>query len=225
MRILLTHHAPLQQSPAGKLVSQWASALQALGNDVRLLVADNQHRFGEFLPTERVVCGSDPNADLLFGLPRFTDEDGSSGRPTFAELSDAQLVRYRDCLRRRLDNQIMHFDPHVIHVQHIWILGQLALESGVPYVLNAWNAELNDFELDPRYQPLAEQAAENASRILVGDEATRLRVKTRFETAADRIVVLSVPGPFEQGLDYVSPVDIGDQLQNLYQTLLTERFG
>ncbi len=224
MRILLSHHAPIQQSPAGSLTWQWALALEAAGEEVRLLVADHEHRFGERLPVERVVCGNDPNADLKFALPRFGDEEAATGRPTFAELSDAQLARYRDCLRRRLDNLIMRFDPHVIHVQHIWILGQLALESGVPYVLNAWHSELDEYSRDARYQPLVEQAAENASRILVLDEATKRRVEALFETTTDRIVVMPAQAS-EDSRDAAAQLATGQRLRAIYQALLTERFG
>jgi hypothetical protein len=224
MRILLSHHAPIQQSPAGILIWQWALALEAAGDEVRLLVADQEHRFGERLPVERVVCGNDPNADLQFALPRFSDEEPGTGRPAFDELSDAQLARYRDCLRRRLDNLIMRFDPHVIHAQHIWILGQLALESGVPYVLNAWHSELDEYERDARYQPLVEQAAENASRILVPDEVTKRRVETLFESTADRIVVM--PARASVGShDAAEQIATGQQLHAIYQALLAERFG
>jgi hypothetical protein len=187
-------------------------------------VADREHRFGERLPVERVVCGNDPNADLKFALPRFSDEESATGRPAFAELSDGQIARYRDCLRRRLDNLIVRFDPHVIHVQHIWILGQLALESGVPYILNAWHSELDEYARDARYQPLVEQAAENASRILVVDEATKRRVEALFETTTDRIVVMPLQTS-DQGQDPAAQVATGQNLHAIYQAVLTERFG
>ncbi len=223
MRILFSHHAPLQQSPPGSLTWQLALALEGAGDEVRLLVADREHRFGERLAVDRMVCGDDPNADLKFALPRFRDEQPAAGRPTFAELSDAQLARYRDCLRRRLDNLIMRFDPHVIHVQHIWVLGQLALESGVPYVLNAWPSEL-EYSGDERYQPLVEQAAENASRILVSDDAMKQRVEKLFEATSDRVVVMP-PQAFGSSDDATAQIATGQWLHAVYQDLLTERFG
>lgn len=226
MRILLTHHAPLRQSPIGWLVWQWAQGLVSAGDEVHLLVADEEHRFGEPLEVERVVCGDDPNADLKFKLPRFSSEYTAGGRPSFADLTDGELARYRDCLRRRLDTEILRFDPHVIHAQHLWVLGQLALESGVPYVLNAWDDELIDYRQDARYQPLAEQAAENASRILVATSATQQRVESMFELAADRTLLMPPPwlldGP--AGED-ASRHAAGTQLHALYQTVLSERFG
>lgn len=75
---------------------------------------------------------------------------------------------------------------------------------------------------DARFRPLVEQAAENASRILVPDDAMRQRVEALFETTADRIVVMPA-----QPSDASRPAQIatGQQLHAIYQALLTERFG
>jgi hypothetical protein len=226
MRILLTHHAPLRESPSGWLVWQWAQAFEVAGHQVRILIADEVHRMGEPLEVDRVVCGDLPNADLRFGLPRFAHEDENRGWPTFAELSDAQLGAYRDCLRRRLDNQILHFDPNIIHCQHLWVFGQLALESGVPYVLTAWEAEAVECQRDARYRPLAEQAAENASRILIARPQSRSTIEAQFELPPDRTLDMppawNLDGP---QVEQAALELVGNELQALYQTALTERFG
>lgn len=224
MRILLAHHFPLRQSETGRLVWDWAEALVAAGDEVRLLVVDEQHRFGEPLAIERVVCGDDPNADLTFKLPCFSSEEADE-RPAFSSLSDAQLAQYRERLRRRLDAQVLQFDPHVIHAQHVWVLGQLALESGVPYVLNAWGPELVDCRADARYRALAEQAAENASRIFAADETIRRQLVALFDRADDRTVLL--PDELRLGESHVSQSrgQAAQRLQALYQSVLDERFG
>ena len=51
-----------------------------------------------------------------------------------------QISRYRDAWRRRLDREVDRFNPHVIHAGHLWWDAQLALETGVPYVVSAWSA-------------------------------------------------------------------------------------
>jgi Glycosyl transferase 4-like domain len=226
MRILLAHHFPLGQSETGRLVWHWASALAAAGDQVRLLVVDDEHRFGEPLAIERVVCGDDPNADLVFKLPRFSQPEDNGERPVFSSLSDAQLAQYRERLRRRLDAQVMQFDPHVIHAQHVWVLGQLALETGVPYVLSAWGPELVDCQADARFRALAEQAAENAGRIVAADETTKRQVELLFDRAGERTVVM----PDALRLNDARDSDAGraaaaHRLHALYQAVLDERFG
>jgi hypothetical protein len=225
MRILLAHHFPLRQSEPGRLVWQWASALDAAGDQVRLLVVDDEHRFGEPLAIERVVCGDDPNADLTFKLPHFSTPPETSDGLLFAALSNAQLAQYRERLRRRLDAQILRFDPHVIHVQHVWVLGQLALETGVPYVLSAWGPELVDCQRDERYGALAAQAAENAGRIMAADEATKRQVESLFDGAAERTIVMPDELRRNSAGDAEASRASAATLHALYQAVLDERFG
>jgi len=225
MRVLLTHHFPLTQPETGPLVRRWALALESAGHEVRLLVVDAEHRFGEALSIERVVCGNDPNADLTFQLPCFSTLPIDRGQ-VFSSLSSTQLAQYRECLRRRLDAQILRFDPHVIHAQHVWLLGQLALETGVPYVLSAWGPELVDSQTDERFTALAEQAAENAGRILAADAEVKRRVAELYPTAVERTILM----PEEVRLHPTSDSDTlgteaADALATIYRTMLDERFG
>jgi hypothetical protein len=226
MRVLLLHHFPLAHSPVGWLAWHWATALAAGGDEVRLLVVDDERRFGEPVTVERVVCGDDPNADLTFPLPRFSADPDGQGRPLFSALSNLQLAQYRERLRRRLDAQVMHFDPHVIHVQHVWVLGQLALETGVPYLLNAWGPELADAAADERFRVLVEQGAENASRILAADASVQQAIASLFEAAADRTRLL--PEALRLCESEVPPArqqEAGRLLHALYREVLEERFG
>ena len=158
----------------------------------------------------RIICRAlDPMADLPFDVPCFASEP--LGSQTFEGLSNQQLADYREKFRRLLDREVEDFDPHLIHAQHIWVQGQLALETGVSYLLTAWGAELESYDADPRYRALADQAAENAGKILVHDEAIRQRVLDLFEDVADRTIVL--PG--------VSPEALG----RIYASTFEARFG
>jgi hypothetical protein len=223
MRILFLHHFPLDHSQAGRLVRRWGVGLTHAGHDVRCLVADEQRRGVDLLPTERVVCRlGDPAADVPLPLPQFSALARDARDIKFSALTDPQLALYRNQLRRRIDGQIDRFDPHVVHVQHVWVLGQLALETGVPYVLNAWPEELADYARDRRYQALADQAAENAGRILVADEAMSQRVGRTFESAAERTMVM----PADLNAETPANDNAGvDALVAIYQSVLDERFG
>jgi len=68
---------------------------------------------------------------------------------------------------------------------------------------------------------LADQAAENAGRILVPDEALARQVGERFESAADRLLIM----PQELMRDTAEPSKISELLVAVYQTVLDERFG
>lgn len=219
MRVVLLHHFPLEHTHAGPLVRCWQAALTAAGNQVRVLLIDRQRPAAPD-GVDRIVCSATAaDADLAFDLPQFS-ETGTG--PTFAELSDDQLAEYRDCQRQRLDAIVSEFDPHVIHAQHVWVQGQLALESGVPYVLSAWGPELDETRRDARYQPLVAQAAENAGRILTPSQALAHQVVAAFDIPPERTLVAA---------DLATPVDasryeqLGKQLAALYAAVYDERFG
>ena len=223
MRILFLHHFPERESVVGRLLVRWAEALAGAGHEVRLLVVDATRGGAESLPVDRVVCDPlDSAAELKLDLPRFSQASVAGESTRFHQLTDEQLNAYRDVLRRRLDAHIDRFDPHVLHADHAWVFGQLALESGVPYVLNVWGPELVDAQLDVRYFPLAEQAAANAGRILVPDEQTRAEVERTFETEPGRTVVASAALTSDVPTDATTAAN---ELAALYQTLLDERFG
>lgn len=186
MRVLLTNHVPLDGSASGYYTHDLAVGLQQAGHDVRVLVLDDHAGGDELFAVRRVVCkAGDATADLPFALPCLTAHPRSS--QSFYALSDEQIAQYRDVLRRCLDEEIAEFDPQVLHAQHIWLLGHLALEAGVPYVLSATGSDLLGYAADERYRRFAEEAAENAGRILAPSDFTRRQVLATFDVPEDRV--------------------------------------
>lgn len=215
MRVLLTAHFPPVATAAEQHCRQLAAGLLERGHDVRLLVATDRPLAGEPCPIRVVLCRpGDPQADLPFPLPSFAA--GSFPGTTFGELSSQQLADYREHFRQQLDQEIVDFDPQLLHAQHIWLEGQLALESGVPYVLTAWDEEL-DWWPDPRYYSLVEQTAENASRIVVATEALAERIASRAEALKERLVVVEEVASSD-------PHAIGRRMEELYRAAFRERF-
>jgi hypothetical protein len=223
MRILFLHHAPLEESAVGRLTVRWQTSLANAGHQARVLVVDERQRTPGDTNTERVVCSiNDAAADLPFDVPRFSSD--RDARLTFGQLSDQQLQQYRDVLRRRLDGQVDRFNPHVLHVQYVSLLGQLAVETGVPYVASVWGPELQPPELDSRVAPLAEQAAANAGRILAPDEATLRLLAERFEFDAERAMIAPAELGMASGESATGDL-AAEVLLRLYESLLAERFG
>jgi hypothetical protein len=217
MRILLTHHFPLDLSPASPQTRLIAEALTRDGHEVRCLTVQNH---GQNVSTpgfhvHAVMC--DPiaeQANLHVELPVFGP--AGRGQRAFEQLTDEELTAYRDVLREALDVEIEQFDPHIVHAQHIWVQGHLALEAGVPYVLQAWGPELAASRNDNRYRRLAQEAAENAGRILVGSNALRDEVLATFGEL-DSHIFAHWP---ENNQSSTS-----ETLVALYGQVLTARFG
>lgn len=191
MRILLTSHFPFDDPVAGPVVGELALALGRLGHRARCLVVDRRRQGAAPVAVERIVCSTvEPDADVAMDLPEFSD-----AACAFTTLSDAQLADYRAALRRALDDQIAGFDPHVVHAQHVWLFGHLALESGVPYLLTAYGPELAAVSSDPRYRRLAQEAVENAGCVFVPDAETHRRMIAVFGDLDGHIEPLpGVPG-------------------------------
>jgi hypothetical protein len=213
MRILLTHHFPLGYGTVGQYVSDLAQILQFSGHDVRVIVIGGPPQ-RDGLKLRAIEClRDDLQRALPFDVPWFGIEP--EGTLTFETLSSQQFSIYREVLRHELDEEVEAFDPQVIHAQYVWLWGQLALETGVPYVLSAWGPEFVSRARDDRYRPLADQAAENAGRIFVPDEHVRREVLDTFEDVALRAVLM----PTKVDASLVAA------LINHYQAVLDERFG
>jgi hypothetical protein len=218
MRILLANQAPLEAADGGLPLAPLAHALLSAGHEVQGVVVDGESRAGNAVPIRRIICRKgDAAADLPFDSPRL------GGPPqigqTFSDLTNRELAEYRDVLRSALDAEIEAFDPHVVHAQHIWILGHLALEAGVPYVLSTSGLELPVYRLDPRFRRYADEAAENAGRILATSDAVRDDVLATFGELDGRVVIM----PAEMASD--DPSHAGRWLSQVYREVLTDRFG
>lgn len=210
MRILFAYHQPLSGGPAGQLCQTLATGLLARGGQAQLILVDGDSAAstgdGDPCPIRRVGLESSAGAGPL--LPGFRGEP--LAQVEFSALSDRELTGYRDTLRRALDLEVAQFDPQVIHAQHVWLWGQLALETGVPYLLSAWGADLPAARADRRLRDLAEQAADNAGRIVAADATLARAVSQEYPGAAERTVV--------------AQASLSEYLP-LYDAVLRERFG
>lgn len=83
-------------------------------------------------------------------------------------------------MRRRLDIEISDFDPEVIHVHGLGMLGHLALESGAPYVISAFADELLLVQNDSARRKYSQEAVENAGYLIVDADKTRREIETLF---------------------------------------------
>jgi hypothetical protein len=97
-----------------------------------------------------------------------------------------------DRWRALLDEELLAFDPHLVHVVGLGAWGHLALESGAVYVLELPQSAAADPLAAARSSPLRrwhEQTIENAARIVVGCEAARAALVAELGPLDGRIVV------------------------------------
>ena len=206
MRILLTSHRPLGDGATGRRLAQLREALRD-SHEVRVVQAA-LHR--DYPADVRVVLcrADDPDADLAFAMPTF--EGDAPGQRSFASLSNAKLAAYREAFRAALDSEIEGFDPDIVHAQHLWIDGHLALESGAPYVVAAEWDEWDLASEDDRFARYVRETAENAGRILTDDFELRTVLSRRLDLAADRFAPAGLSA---------------EQFTEVYREVLDCRFG
>jgi len=235
MRILITSHEPLDAGISGRVAHASAYGLAGAGHDVRVLVVDGDSTAEHEPNVRRVLChAADQRAPLRFGPPTFDLRapvpspaggtagagSGGGGATHFSALTDRQLTEYRDVLREEFDRQIDLHDPSIVHCQHVWLFGHLALEAGVPYVLSAYGEEFAAGRADARYRRFMLEAAENAGRILTHDAAAAEAVAGLVGDLEGRVVPFPLPA--------TAALHSGrwwDQLPLLYRKVVVERFG
>ncbi|MBL8825732.1 MAG: glycosyltransferase [Planctomycetaceae bacterium] len=191
LRILLAHHAPLDDGAAGQTTRRLFDELRQHGHHVRLITIGDARS------------------------PVNVDHCVINARTGFESFGDHELFDYRDRLRDVLDAEIRDFDPHVVHAQHAWLFAHLALEAGVPYVVNVWPAELTAVANDNRFQRIAHEAAENAGRLIMSDPSLQPVVSAVF-TGIDRERLVMLPPDDPAWLDHVL---------SAYRATLANRFG
>lgn len=131
-------------------------------------------------------------------------------------------------LRPQIDRQVVQFDPQIIHVCALGIVGHLVLESGAPYVLSTWGHEFVQCQRNARLFDLAQQVLENAGCVLVDGESTGRLIETTFGPGERPLVCLTDYGWPDAsrtfaGTDTIAPSL--DWLWPIYQEVIDRRAG
>lgn len=119
---------------------------------------------------------------FLTQVVRHARDAGHDLRELVSHITDADkgLDRLRAVMRSRLDTEIANFDPQVVHVHGLGVLGHLALESGAPYVVSIFAQELLPVQRESTLHKQVQQALENAGCLIVDSDETRRTLETTF---------------------------------------------
>jgi hypothetical protein len=171
---------------------------------------------------------------LLSQLVRQATEAGHLVRELVPNVTDTDkgVYEFRAAMRLRLDAEVAVFDPQVIHVQGIGLLGHLVLESGVPYLMLALADELAISLAGSSVRTDAQQAVENAGRIVVDTPETGRQVLATFGEIESIMVVdglaefsslpFSPPPDARDGTDDTAPPSL-DWLWGMYREIISRR--
>lgn len=197
MRILLVNHFPLEGSGSGTYTMNTAQHLAKRGHEVRVVFPENRPP----APLPGVgLCpvpftASDGAQEALpgalpFNFPCFTTHPRSL--TTFDDLSQAELDQYLDAFRAALDDAVGRFRPDIIHAQHVWALGALAAQTGVPTILTAHGTDMMGCRRWPRLCRFAEEAVAGCRRIIaISKDNYEDTVSTLLEAAPKMTLLLN----------------------------------
>ncbi|MCL1828195.1 MAG: glycosyltransferase family 4 protein [Oscillospiraceae bacterium] len=191
MKVLMTSHFPLAGSGSGTYTLNIAKHLTDEGHEVCVLMPENTTNFAvpENIGIYTVFFTDTENSDriegaLPFNFPCFTSHPRST--QTFYDLSDEQLDAYMSAFRKAAEKAVKEFSPDIIHAQHIWLLSEIARETGIPYVITAHGTDLMGYQKTARFRKDAHSAASGAKRIVTISEDNDMLVKELFPDCAGK---------------------------------------
>lgn len=181
MRIMIINHFPLEGSGSGTYTKSVAAGLSRMGHDVKVIFPEHEEKkYDEFL--SRAILfnnGSNSNYEIEFNFPCFITHPKSNIK--FSELNNEQMWKYIDTFTKIVKEEVINFEPDIIHCQHIWISSYIASKTGVPYIITAHGTEVEAFERNPQYHCFALEGAANAEKIITISKHIDKKVKEFFK--------------------------------------------
>lgn len=206
MKLLLMNHFPLEGSGSGVYTINLARAMVGLGHEVQVLVPETapvdtasegfithavlfREDEGAVLSCDETIKCAAEDGLLSFPFPCFTAHPRS--RFTFYDMDQAAIDLYREAFNAKLAELLVDFEPDLIHVGHLWILADLARESGRPYVVTSHGTDLMGYKRDERFREMVHRVANSACRVIT--------ISRQMDEEVERL--LSVP-PQRRALIY-----------------------
>jgi len=108
------------------------------------------------------------------------------------DLSDGQLEAYRSAWRRHLAGVLHKFQPDVIHVHHMWVLGSIIKDVApdTPVVMHTHATGLRQMELCPHLADEVRSGCVRNERFLVLTEDLARRYEAALGIGPDRVDVI-----------------------------------
>ena len=211
MRVLLVNHFPLEGSGSGTYTMNTAQHLAKRGHEVCVVFPENRAPAPlpgvELRPVAFTAPDSDPEGAFPdaqpFNLPCFTTHPRSL--TTFGDLTEGQLDQYLAAFRSALACAVEEFAPDVIHGQHVWVLGALAAETGVPTILTAHGTDMMGCRRWPHLRRFADKAVAGCRRIIAISKDNYDDTVSTLPAASPKMELLL--NGYNEDVFYPDPVD------------------
>jgi glycosyltransferase involved in cell wall biosynthesis len=194
MRILLVNHTPLYGSGTGVYTRTLSHEFTAEGNETLVLAPGTTPTD---VPHVRVGDRGAGPYRLVEDFPSFSGHP-ESGR-LYRHMDPDQLQRYLAVWGRAITDAAADFRPHVIHVNHAFLLAWLVRDRGLPYVVVTHGSEFNHIE-PGQFDRYAVEGAGGASAIIATTPTTEDLFRRR--TGLRPAVVATINSGFDPRFFY-----------------------
>lgn len=192
MKILIINHFPLQGSGSGVYVTNIAKSLVELGHKVCIITPENTSEFSNlknvklhpvfFKFKEEIVNQQE------FNFPCFDSHPRSN--LLFGNLTQNQLVKYKEAFKQAIEEEIKVFEPDIIHSQHIWILSELALQYNIPVVVTSHGSDIMGYEEWETFREMMHRVVKGCKKIIAISKDNQRIIENYFEESKGKIITI-----------------------------------
>jgi glycosyltransferase involved in cell wall biosynthesis/SAM-dependent methyltransferase len=140
---------------------------------------------------ESVVFGTGHDCDLPFPIVGMSDRMPYPST-RFADLTAHQLEAYLEVWRARITQAIRRFQPHVIHVHHLWLLAAMsaACAGDLPLIVSVHGTDLQQAHRCPHLRELVTPWGSRIDRVIALTKDSASEVRELFAVQPTKISVL-----------------------------------
>ncbi len=206
MRILFTNTGSWGTG-AGTVIEGVSRELIKAGHSVKIIFPDagipspdSDHYYG------------DPDLYHIIRFPRTHDgitfetfplmipdpNPRSPNAPTYRDLSDGELNAFTDLIRSEFESVIKDFRPDLVESAHVWLMGYVFSELGIPYVISAHNSDQIGYGYDERMRAYALHCARRARYIFSISRSGVDGIASLYKIPRDNVVF--IPNGYDESL-------------------------
>jgi glycosyltransferase involved in cell wall biosynthesis len=190
MKISQMLHFPLKGAGTGIYVDSLTTSLVKKGHEVKVLCSDHYPPQKDY-PVEAVLFSNGQNEkfDLDFDFPVFASHPLSHG-DKFGQLNTDRREAYFRLFRAKIEKQISHFAPDIIHAHHGWVIASILADFNIPYVISLHGTEFYAFQNYKDYQEPVLRGLQSARIIIALTEQERDQALSAYNIDPQKIITV-----------------------------------
>ncbi len=187
MNILYITPFPLEKSSTGTYIKELARYFSFHGHNVLVINIDNEKKKYERPYKVITIPFSKPYLDIEF--PCFTTHPNTSNK--FYSMTDNQIQKYENYLKKAFEKIIEVFKPDIIHTQYLWINSAIICDiTDKPVIVTSFGNEIQTSEKNIRYQKYVKNTVENSSFIIAPSKQIEKELRDTFNLDSIRLKLI-----------------------------------